>query len=67
MIPQSLGEALEAVAFSPDGTLLAVRIILIISIVIAIVIVIVIVILSNDKVGGHDRVLHVFKFETKGK
>ena len=63
MIPQSLGEALEAVAFSPDGTLLAVRIILIISIVIAIVI----VILSNDKVGGHDRVLHVFKFETKGK
>ena len=61
MIPQSLGEALEAVAFSPDGTLLAVRIILIISIVI------VIVILSNDKVGGHDRVLHVFKFETKGK
>ena len=59
MIPQSLGEALEAVAFSPDGTLLAVRII--------ISIVIVIVILSNDKVGGHDRVLHVFKFETKGK
>ena len=65
MIPQSLGEALEAVAFSPDGTLLAVRIILIISIVISIVIAI--VILSNDKVGGHDRVLHVFKFETKGK
>ena len=63
MIPQSLGEALEAVAFSPDGTLLAVRII----ISIVIVIVIVIVILSNDKVGGHDRVLHVFKFETKGK
>ena len=63
MIPQSLGEALEAVAFSPDGTLLAVWIILIISIAIAIVI----VILSNDKVGGHDRVLHVFKFETKGK
>ena len=61
MIPQSLGEALEAVAFSPDGTLLAVRII------ISIVIAIVIVILSNDKVGGHDRVLHVFKFETKGK
>jgi len=38
---QSLGEALEAVAFSPDGNLLA--------------------------VAGHDRVVHVFKFETPGK